>query len=100
MTPDEQRPWLAGYFREPVLRPVLIVLLAHGVLALAIAMLDTVRRQGTLGILVLTGTAAATAWALRRDWMRRRVGLASPTLLGLWAVGALTAWAADHFQLY
>jgi uncharacterized membrane protein (DUF4010 family) len=95
-----RRPWLAGYFTESSLWPVTFVLLAHGVLGIAVALLDAIRRQGTLAILVLAVAATGTLWAAIRDWRRGRLGLATPTLLALWALGAVSAWAAARAGLY
>jgi len=97
---QERRPWLAGYFDEPALWPVTFVLLAHGVLAIAVALLDAIRRQGALAIVVLVAAAGLTVWAGVRDWRRGHLGFATPTLIGLWTLGALSAWAADRANLY
>ena len=100
MNDGEERSWLAGYFHEPRVWPITFVLLAHGVLAVAIALLDVWREGGTLGWIVLAAAAAGTGYAIWRSVRRRALGLATPTLLGLWAFGALTAWAADRTGLY
>lgn len=98
--PEPQRPWLAGYFYEPAVWPITIVLLAHAVLGLAIALLDALRHQGVLSILVLSLAAGLTAWAIQRAWKRGALGRAVPTLLITWSLSALCAWGVDHAQLY
>ena len=97
---EPKRPWLAGYFYEPAVWPITIVLLAHAVLGLAIALLDALRHQGVLSILVLSLAAGLTAWAIQRAWARGALGRAVPTLLIIWSLGALCAWGVDHAQLY
>jgi len=95
-----KRPWLAGYFYEPAVWPITIVLLAHAVLGLAIALLDALRHQGVLSILVLSLAAGVTAWAIQRAWKRGALGRAVPTLVATWSLGALCAWGVDRAQLY
>lgn len=92
--------WIAPYFRDMSLWPVMLVVTAHLVLGIALALLDATRHLGRFGIAVLLGAAVGTAAALRADLRRGRLGVTSRFLLVMWAGGALTAWAADHWGLY
>jgi len=91
---------IAPYFREPGLWPVTIVLLAHGVLGVGVALLDAIRGGMGYGLIALVLVGACTGWALARDAWRRRFGLTSGSLIFCWALGSLCAWAADHYGLY
>ncbi len=91
---------IAPYFREPGLLPVTIVLLAHGVLGVGVALLDAVRGGMGFGLIALLLVGAGTGLAFTRDLRRRRLGLASGSLATCWVLGALCAWAADHYGFY
>ena len=91
---------IAPYFREPMLWPVAIVLVAHGVLGIGVALLEALRNGVGFGLVALVLVGFATAWALLRDARRRRFGATCITLATCWTLGALAAWAADHYGLY
>lgn len=91
---------IAPYFAEPSLWPVLLVLLAHGVLGVGVALLDAIRDGMGFGAISLGFIAVGTLFALAGDLRRRHIGFTSISLLCSWAFGALTAWAADHYGLY
>ncbi len=91
---------VAPYFREPGLWPVTIVLLAHGVLGVGVALLDAVRNGMGFGLVALVLVGAGTGAAFARDLRRGRLGLTSGSLTTFWVLGALCAWAADHYGFY
>jgi hypothetical protein len=82
-----------------MLWPVLVVLVAHVALALAGLLLAVQRSRGPFAIAGLVLLTAASAAVLRHDLARRRLGALGATLLASWALGVLTAWAADRFGL-
>jgi hypothetical protein len=91
---------IAPYFREPALWPVAIVLVAHGVLGIGVALLEALRNGMGFGLVALVLVGCATAWAVVHDARRRRLGATCITLVTCWTLGALSAWAADHYGLY
>lgn len=91
---------VAPYFREAALWPVTIVLLAHGVLGVGVALLDAVRDGMGFGLVALVLVGAGTGTAFAHDLRRRRIGLTSGSLTTFWVLGALCAWAADHYGFY
>ena len=91
---------VAPYFRESALWPVTIVLLAHGALGVGVALLDAVRDGMGFGLVVLVMVGAGTATAFAHDLRRRSIGLTSGSLTTCWVLGALCAWAADHYGFY
>jgi hypothetical protein len=91
---------IAPYFREPALWPVTIVLLAHGVLGVGVALLEALRSGMGFSLVSLVLLLVLTVWSLARDLRIRRCGVTSASLIVCWSFGALTAWAADHYGLY
>jgi len=91
---------VAPYFRDPALWPVTLVLVAHLVLGIAIAALDTWRSGFGYGAVALglLGVASLASWW--RDARHRRFGPTSWTLLGCGVVGAACAIAADRYAWY
>jgi hypothetical protein len=104
--PDELEPtglerWIAPYFRDSTLWPVLAVAAAVGVTGLAgVLLLAAVDRNP-----FAAAAGLALAWmsvdaSLRERRARHRLGLAGRSLLALWALGiaaALAAWRGGLF---
>jgi len=104
--PDEQEStglerWIAPYFRDSSLWPVLAVTAAVGVTGLAgLLLLGAVDRNPFAG-----AAAVALAWmsvdaSLRERRARGRLGLAGRAIFALWALGvaaALAAWRGGLF---
>jgi hypothetical protein len=91
---------IAPYFREPALWPVAIVLIAHVILGIGVALLDALRSGMGYGLVALVLIGAGTAAALASDLRRRRLGIAAGALLACWVLGAAAAWAADRYGIY
>ena len=91
---------IAPYFAEPALLPVLLVLLAHGVLGVAVALLDTLRGGFGFAAIALGLTVVGTLASLAGDLRRRHFGVTSGSLLSFFVLGALLAWAADRYDYY
>lgn len=91
---------IAPYFREPALWPVAIVLIAHGILGIGVALLDAIRSGMGYGLVALVLVGAGTGYAVVSDLRRRRLGVASRALLACWVLGALAAWGADRYGWY
>jgi hypothetical protein len=91
---------VAPFVRDRGLWPVTLVLVAHAVLGLAIALLDVWRAPSgwSLGALSLVGAGSVTCFG--RDLVERRFGLASRALALCWALGALGAWGVARSGLY
>ncbi|MGH0029216.1 MAG: hypothetical protein ACQGVC_05465 [Myxococcota bacterium] len=105
MRVDADRPplvdrFLAPYVRDAALWPVTIVLLAHVVLGVGVAALDTWRSGMGWGAVSLGAFVAATLACWIHDARLRRFGTTSWLLLGSWAVGLACAVAADHYGVY
>jgi hypothetical protein len=87
--------WIAPYFQDSTLWPVLAVAAAIGVTGMAsLLLLAAVDRNPYAAAALL-----ALAWmsgdaALRERRARRRLGLAGRSILALWALGAAAALAA------
>ena len=92
--------WVAPYFREPSLWPVMLVLVAHAVLGLGIALLEVRRGAGGFAWLSVALGVACLAGAAVRDARRGSAGLASGICLSIWALSVATAWLADRYDLY
>ena len=91
---------IGPYFRESALWPVAIVLLAHGVLGIGVALLDAIRSGMGYGLVALALIGVGTGSSLVSDLRRRRLGIASGALLACWVLGALAAWGADRYGWY
>ena len=92
--------FLAPYFTEPALLPVRIVLLAHVVLAIAVAVLDTWRSFAGFAVLALLLMIGASLVSGAFDWRHGRVGIVGRTWLLCWPLGLGCAWFADRWELY
>lgn len=92
--------FLAPYVQQPGLWPVAIVLVAHGILAVAAALIDAWRSQAGFAVWSLLLIGAATAWAWGVDWRRGRFGLVSRTFLMIWPLGVVSAYYAQRWELY
>ena len=92
--------FLAPYVTELALLPVTFVLLAHVILAVAVASLDAWRSGAGFAVLglVLMLTASLTSWFF--DWRHGRVGIVGGTWLLAWPLGLLCAWFAARWELY
>jgi hypothetical protein len=92
--------FLAPYVTEPALLPVTLVLLAHVVLAIAVATLDAWRSMAGFAVLglVLMVTATLVSWFF--DWRNRRVGIVGGTWLLCWPLGFVCAFFAARWELY
>jgi hypothetical protein len=91
---------IAPYFREPALWPVAIVLVAHGILGIGVALLDAIRSGIGYGLVALVLVAAGTGYALATDLRARRFSVTSGALLACWILGAAAAWAVDRYGWY
>ncbi len=91
---------IAPYFREPGLLTVLIVLVAHGVLGLGVALLDAIRAGMGYGLVALVLVGVGSVLAFVHDVRQRRLDFTSGTPLFCWVAGAACAWAADRFGFY
>jgi hypothetical protein len=91
---------IGPYFREPALWPIAIVLLAHGILGIAVALLHAVRSGMGFGLVALVLVGTGTGASLVSDLRRRRPGITSGALLACWTLGALAAWVLDRNGLY
>lgn len=93
--------WLEPYFRDSMLWPVLVVaaamLVTIAAALLLLALAD--RRLPALAALALAlGASVDVAW---REWRaRRRLGLVARALLGLWALAAVVAFAANRLGIF
>jgi len=83
--------------RDPGLWPVTLVLLAHLVLGIAIAMLDAWRNGFGYGAVALGLIGASSLASWWRDARQRRFGPTSWTLLGCGVLGAACAMLADRY---
>ncbi len=89
------------FVRDPLLRPVLFVLVAHVVAFVAPAILFAVRDRTGLGMaslfLLLLGSAAGV-----RHEVGERGGPGALTwlLLAVWVLAAIVAWTADHYGIF
>ena len=91
---------LAPFFRDMGLWPVTLVVVAHGILAVAVLLLAVVRGPGGFAIAGFTVLVLASLAALGHDLARRRLGALGATVLLCWIAGALAAWGADRTGLY
>ena len=91
---------LAPFFRDMGLWPVTVVVVAHGVLAVAVLLLAIVRGPGGFSIVGFAVITVASLAVVGHDVARRRLGALGITVLGTWLAGAATAWAADRWGLY
>jgi len=104
--PDAPEPgglerWLAPYFRDSTLWPVLAVAAATAVTVVAsVLLLAVVDRNLTAGAAVLVLGWISVDVLRRERRARGRTGLAGRAILSLWALGsaaALAAWRAGLF---
>lgn len=92
--------WVAPFFADSGLWPVTAVVIAHGILGVAVLLLEVLRSPGPWSVAAFAGLALASLELLRRTLRRRRLGALGWTLLATWALGALVAWGADRLGLY
>ena len=90
---------LAVFLEEPALWPVAFVVGAHAVLFGGLLLLYAVRDRRPFALLALAGLGAASADLAWRDLRVGRFGLAVRAVLGFWALSALAAGVAGHFDL-
>ena len=104
--PDEPEPsglerWIAPYFHDSTLWPVLAVTGAVGVTGLAgLLLLAAVDRNPFAAAAALTLAWMSVDASLRERRARHRLGLAGRSILALWALGiaaALAAWLGGLF---
>jgi len=91
---------VAPFVRDPGLWPVTLVLAAHAVLGIAVALLEVWRGPGAFGLAALALLGAGSIACFAHDWAQRRLGLASRALALCWAFGALAAWGLARSGVY
>jgi hypothetical protein len=92
--------WLAPFYEEPTLWPVLIVLTAHAVLIGSLVMALALRDRNVFAMGALALLALATADVGIRLARARRLGRLGWSLVTLWVTSALGALLASRFDLF
>jgi hypothetical protein len=93
--------WIAPYFHDSTLWPVLAVAAAIGVTGLAALLLLAALDRNLYAQAALLAVAWMSADAvLRERRARRRLGLAGRSILALWALAAAAALAAWRWGLF
>jgi hypothetical protein len=92
--------FLLRFAREPLLWPVLLVLIVHAA-AIAGSLLVVAVRDGEgsawLGLAV--GVAASAAFPALELWLRRRLGTLAALTLATWLLAAALGWLANRYSL-
>lgn len=101
----ESRSWVdrivRPFVRQPMLWPVLVVLVGHAAVLTAPLVLAAVREARPSALLVLAGLGALTALGIRYELRaHRRPGPLTGIALGTWAVTLAGAWVADRYHLF
>ena len=93
--------WLEPYFHDSTLWPVLVVAAAIAVTFAAALLLLALadRRLNAMAALALA-LGASVRFAVREWRARRRLGLGARSLLGLWALAAVVAFAANRLGIF
>jgi hypothetical protein len=79
---------LAVFFEDPLLWPILLILVIHAALAGALVLLWALRGASLAGLALLAILLTLSGDAIRRARRRRRVAIGIATL---WVLSALTA---------
>jgi hypothetical protein len=91
---------LSAMVAEPMLRAVVVVLVGHAAAFLAPMLLLGVRDRslpGMVGVALLFGLTLAGA---HTDWRARRLSATTGIVLASWVLGAVFAYAADHYDAW
>ena len=92
--------WIAPYFRKPDLWPVMLVLIAHAVLGLGIALIEVQRGGGAFPwsiVLLCVGLGVA---AIASDARAGRPRLATGICASVWLGAVVAAVGADRAGIY
>jgi hypothetical protein len=99
--PDGVERWILPYLEESTLWPVLIVLVAHIVAFVAVALLFAIRDHRTLAIAVVAMLALFSPRVVRYEWRRRgRPASLSVGLAVIWICSFVAAYSLDHWSLF
>jgi len=88
------------FVRESTLWPVLIVLVAHVVLAIAMVLLLALRDHQIASMGALAGMVGLTVAAVSTELRRGRPGVLCVLVLVSWLLGAALAATADHYRVF
>ena len=93
--------WIAPYFRDPTLWPVLVVAAASAATGLAALFCLAALDRNAYAAAALLALAWMSADVARRERSaHRRLGLAGRALLAVWALGAAAAVGAGWAGLF
>ena len=102
--PEEPRG-IERFFRpfveEPLLWPVLLVIVGHVVAFLVPVMLFSVRDRRPFAMAALLGLALLSVQGVRLEWRQRgRPGALGAILLTTWITSTVVAVAADRYGVF
>jgi hypothetical protein len=93
--------WLEPYFHDSTLWPVLVVAAAIAVTFAASLLLLALADQRLNAMAALALALGASVHYSVREWRaRRRLGLGARSLLGLWSLAAVVAFAANRLGIF
>jgi hypothetical protein len=88
------------FYRDPTLWPVLVVAVAAALCLGGSALVFAVRERNPYSIAALLVLAWLSADVVQRDLRRRRFGVASRAIAGLWLGAAGTALLASRLGIF
>jgi hypothetical protein len=92
--------FLLRFAQEPLLWPVLLVLIAHASAIAGSLLVVAVRdQQGAAWLGLAASAAASAAFPALELWLRRRLGTLTALALATWLLAAALAWLADRYKL-
>jgi len=93
--------WLLPFVRDSALWPILIVLLVHGTILLAPALILTFRDRSIGAALALLLISFLSFEGVRNEVKGRgRPGALTVLIAIVWVGGGFTAWGADRYGLF
>jgi hypothetical protein len=98
--PSRLERFVAPFFEEPTLWPVLIVLAAHAVLLGAVLLAFALRERNLFALGALALVAVASADVAIRLARARRFGRLGWSVVGLWIASAIGALLATRFDFF
>jgi len=101
--PQESRVdrFVLQFVRDPLLWPVLIVVIAHLAAFVAPVLLLGLRDGRISSVAALLGLAGLSAGVVRHEWReKRRVGPRCGLLAAAWLVSIAAAYAADRYEIF